>query len=408
PEVFSITATSDTITAHHNAIIPEGVEKAEIGLWSRTAGQIPGPWRYHGLAGFPPGEPGTTTETSRPWPAPEPGVVYQLHARYRYDDQWAGPFFYEDWFDPTGPSPTPTPTPAPPPEILDMSVTPDETDPFITITTNGFVSYPATKNYLGFWYRQTMPPTPWTYMGLHPYANGQTEVEIPIPFELMEDVEYEFGTRVRTDAGGWETDFTYLLFLIESQAPVFSYTRFAPGMTSSAYLPLGSTPDMGDRLPASRLSFSFWAGTGPGPLGASRVDAIFTPSLAGVENLPEPPSFNGVWEVTWERENWDYFDFYLYFNEGELEGDPVVYYSPNSEGPWEPATSFSLPPTLTRPLLSYYIFEGESQFKSDGLVRFYLVVLDGEPDLPANKSEDVREHQRAVRHGRVLPQGGAQ
>lgn len=409
PQVFTITATSDMITAVHNAIVPDGVTKAEIGLWSRTAGQVPGPWRYHGLTDFEPDESGgAVTESSRPWPAPEPGVVYQLHARYRYDDQWAGPFFYEDWFDPTGPSPSPTPTPAPPPEILHMVVTPDDDPPLLTITTNGFVSYPALNNHLGFWYRQTMPPTPWTYMGLIPYANGITETRIQIPFELKEDVEYEFGTRVRTDADGWATDFSYLRFIIESPTPSFHYTRFAPQGNNNSYIPLGTTPDMGDRLPASRLSFSFWSGEGPGIGGASRLDGRFTPSLSEAENLPELPVFQGMWEVSWKRTGWQFFDFYLHFNEGELdnvEGAPVVYFSTDPAGPWEPANVFSLPSTSTRPLLSFYLDESGNDFetKSDGLERFFLVVLDGEEDF-----SEIPEKFDEERLGRISHGGGDQ
>lgn len=218
PQVFSIEGDATQITATHNGFIPEGVTTVALGLWSRTGGQVPGPWRFHGLAAFSPGEPGTPVLTSLPWPPPEPGVTYELSARYRFDNQWDGPFFFSKWFDPTGPSPTPTPTPGPPPQILSMVVN-HEDDPSVTISTNGHVDYPFFDNFLGFWYRQSSPPTPWTFMGFTPYSDGQEEVTIDLPFALQIDVEYEFASRIRTYGEGWATPFTTIFFLISTPPP---------------------------------------------------------------------------------------------------------------------------------------------------------------------------------------------
>lgn len=92
--------------------------------------------------------------------------------------------------------------------------------------------------------------------------------------------------------------------------------------------------------------------------------------------------FEGVWEVSWDREDWEFFDFFLHFTETEFEdfdSSVWVYYSQNPDGPWEQAGQFGSS-TGPRPVLPYFIGEDSSPEKQEPNHRYYLTVLEYEDD----------------------------
>lgn len=211
--INSVSATDKEIIADHSGETG-GSDVQYIGFWFRQTLPTTGPWSYLGTVPYRSGE----TKTSTAWPAPTPGRTYQLASRMRIDGQWSGDYVYGQYLAPGGPPPTT----AEPFKFDSLSADQDG----LIVKHNGIVDPAGTRNFIGFWYRQTAPSRgAWKYLGFVEYNSGDTETRAKwIAPDPVQNGNYELAARRWN--GQWASPFLYGSF--ETQTPV-------PGVIGSVF-----------------------------------------------------------------------------------------------------------------------------------------------------------------------------
>jgi hypothetical protein len=292
-----------TFVAFHNGLVPEGSTKHAVGFWVRLTQPTLGPWRYLGLRTMQPG----SGSTSIPFdPGTETGT-FQLAARFRFDNQWFGDTFYGIWTDPAAAPPTPTPTPAPPPEIVDLFVEGEAPNLQLAAETNGFVSWPATQNRVGFWTRSFSPRGPWTFHGFQSYVSGQTVTRMPWEQDIQAGVTYEVSARLR-GATAWigaPFNITYRKQL--PTPPPITYTAYHRGGNPLGYTPIGA-PNGSIYPSASRFTGRFYS------FRPDRGKSDTNPTTLTVTLIRDPNSTDDtvsstIWRIDTGSSDWDYLDY---------------------------------------------------------------------------------------------------
>lgn len=199
PLLLSIDADGSMISVRHSGdTLPAGATN-EIGFWYRQRTPALSSWTYLGTASYRPGQ----TVSNHRWPRPAERATYEIAARLRYNGTWQGDFLSANW-----PTTTETLRATPTPVRGQLQINSVSADPRQITATHSGQTGGADLQYIGFWYRQTLPTAgPWSYLGLVSYRPGETTTSTPWPTPV-DGRTYQLATRLRID-GQWSGDYVY-------------------------------------------------------------------------------------------------------------------------------------------------------------------------------------------------------